>query len=86
MKEKIQAFLCVNNNWKKFIEAEPRERKEARILSIDVTTFLHEAEQVHFDVSLVYTVNAMGQKQSYKSGIGLLDKKGNIKKVSNHIP
>jgi hypothetical protein len=81
MKEKIQAFLCKNDNWKKFIDAKPSELKEAKILSVNVTTFLHEGEKVSFDVSLVHTIKGNGQKQSYKSGVGSLYKNGNIKEI-----
>jgi hypothetical protein len=86
MKEKIQEFLCIDGNWKKFIGPEAGEQKDAKILSVNVTTFMLEEERVHFDVSLVYSVNSMGQKLSYESGIGLLDKKGNITEVRNNVP
>jgi hypothetical protein len=86
MKEKIQAFLSVNENWRKFINAEAQEQKEAKIISVDVTTYQLEEEQVSFDVSLVYTVKGSGQKQSYQSGTGLLDEKGNITEVHYHLP
>jgi len=86
MKEKIQAFLCKEENWKKFISAEPQELEVAKILSVDVTTFMQEDHHVHFDVSLVYSVNGFGRRQSYESGVGILDNKGNMTEVRNNTP
>ena len=86
MKEKIQACLCKNDNWKKFIDAEPDELNDVRILSLDVTNFLLEGEKVFFDVSLVHTIKGSGQTQSYKSGVGSIDKNGNVAEVCEHPP
>jgi hypothetical protein len=85
MKEKLEAFLRMNGNWKRFINEEPNELKQLTVLGVNVTTFLQEGKHVYFDVSIIYA-HPSGQKQSYESGVAALDKNGNVTEAREMLP
>ena len=81
MEDKIEDFLSTTGSWKIFIEEYPDKAEHAILLSINVVTVQPEEREVYFDLSMIYTLKSNGQKQVYKSGLALLNEKGEIKKV-----